>query len=281
MGYRDKIFSAFETEEKDFGDDKTRRDSLFTYDDPFDFYRVTGEKVKYMPKTQRGLRKSFSEGLTGIEFYIEMATSLRPLVDEAQDIDEVTRLFSQQKLSVKPTPNSVKILRNMIRDPNPEIALYAAEGLNTIESSYIQKIQHVKEKLSRGKGVEEVLFYNLGILYLRFVRLLEGQALIRNFYLQESLSYLEKANKLNSSNPRILSPIGEVYMLLGEYNKALRIFRYLFTEDAYDRESLLMIAQCYFYSGKYEKIRTIFKRYSEMLEGMDEASEMVVYQWVM
>ncbi len=280
MGYREKIFGAFRTGEEVPGDDKASGESLFSHDDPFDFYRRAEKKETYMPKTQRGLRKAFSEGLIGIEFYIEMATSLRPLVDEAQDLDEVTRLFSQQKLSLRPTPHSVKILRNMIKDPNPEIALYAAEGLNTIENSYIQKIQNLKEKLAHGKGVEEVLLYNLGILYLRFVRLLEGQALIRNFYLQESLDYFEKANRLNSGNPRILRPIGEVYMLLGEYNKALRIFRYLFTEDGSDRESLMMIAECYFYSGEYEKIKDLFDRHGEMLEGMDESTEMMVYQWI-
>ncbi len=280
MGYRERIFGAFRTGKEDPGGEKHPGKDLFTYEDPFDFYRTAEEKDRYMPRTQRGLRKAFSEGLTGIEFYIEMATSLRPLVDEAQDIDDVTRLFSQQKLSQRPTPHSVKILRGMIRDPNPEIALYAAEGLNAIENSYIEKIQKVKERLSRGKGAEEVLLYNLGILYLRFVKLLEGQGLIRNFYLQESLQYLEKANRLNGGNPRILRPIGEVYMLLEEYNKALRIFRYLFTEDGNDRESLMMIAQCYFYSGEYEKIRDIFIRHGDMPEDLDEATGMIVYQWI-
>jgi tetratricopeptide (TPR) repeat protein len=280
MGYRERIFGVFRTEDEDTGSDTVTGESLFTHEDPFDFYRTAVEKDRYMPKTQRGLRKAFSEGLIGIEFYIEMATSLRPLVDEAQDIDEVTRLFSQQKLSAKPTPHSVRILRNMIKDPNPEIALYAAEGLNTIENSYLQKIQNLKEKLSKGKGVKEVIFYNLGILYLKFVRLLEGQTLIRNFYLQESLTYLEKANKLDGGNPRILRPIGEAYMLLGEYNKALRIFKYLFTGDDNDRESLMMIAQCHFYSGEYEKIREIFTRHGEMLEDLDEATGMIVYQWI-
>jgi tetratricopeptide (TPR) repeat protein len=280
MNYRERVFTVFETGERGEESKVPVREGLYTYENPFDFFRETVSKDRYMPKTQRGLRKAFSEGLIGIEFYIEMATSLRPLDDEAQDLDEITRLFSQQKLSLRPTPHSVSILRNMIKDPNPEIALYAAEGLNTIENSYIQKIQKLKEKLKKGEGVEEVLLYNLGILYLRFVKLLEGQKLIQSFYLRESLTNLEKANKINSSNPRILKPIGEVYMMLGEFNKALRIFRFLFSENENDMESLMMIARCYFSTGDFDKIREIFSKYGGKLQGLDDTSEMIVYQWI-
>ena len=163
---RKNLFNSFESIEPlpKLLDNSFEKRNYFSFEDPFDFYRTKEKKKAYLPLTQIGLRKAFSKGLIGIEHFISMAASLRPLIDEAQDINEITRLFSQQKLSARPSQHSAKILKNMIKDQNIDIALYAAEGLNSIENSYIEKIQKIKEKIYEKKGERFILNYIIGRL---------------------------------------------------------------------------------------------------------------------
>ncbi len=281
MKIKEKIFQAFMVDSIEDSDSSgSDDDKFYTHEDPFDFYRVEITKKQYIPITQRGLRKAFSEGIIGIEFFIVMAASLRPLVDEAQDIDEITRLLSQQKLSLRPNLHSVNILRNMIKDPSPEIALYAAEGLNTIENSYIEKIQNTKEKISKKQGKDYVLYYLLGKLYLEFAKLLEGQNLIQKFYFNEALTSLKKANLINTSSKRILGALADVALRLGSYFIAINIFSYLFTEsEGKDMESLQKMAECYYNLGDYDNIRKIADTALQSQEKLDENFELILYQW--
>ncbi|MDY6967240.1 MAG: hypothetical protein SVR08_01105 [Spirochaetota bacterium] len=278
MNISKKIFDAFE---KNDHLNESEEKNFYSSSDPFDFYRKTVDPEQYIPKTQRGLRKAFFEDLIGIEFFIEMATSLRPLVDEAQDVDEITRLFSQQKLSSRPNSNSVRILKNMIKDPNAEIALYAAEGLNTIENSFICKIQRIKDKTSKKKGKLYILYYILGLLYLKFSKLLEGQPLIQQFYLNESLNYLKQAHSLlKKNNKRILYTMGETYILLKKYNTAIKIFSFLSSKDENDLVALFKLAECYYYLRDFDKLIEYINQISKS-QDIYTISEPIIYQWIL
>lgn len=297
MTIREKIFDSFSfakefTPASESAGETTGASvkNIFAHADPFDFYRKTIDTKAYKPVTQRGLRKAFARGITGIEFFIEMATSLRPLADEAQDIDEITRLLSQQKLTLNPNLHSVTILRNLIKDQNPEIALYAAEGLNTIENTYIEKIQRVKEKIkeldkqdsSELKNKKRyILHYLTGLLYYEFAKLLQGQYLIQRFYLNEALSYLKTADEDKKNNRRILRSIGETYMLLGKYKTAIRIFTFLFSKDSKDRNYLLKLAECYYNIGDYQNVVTLASLASKTEIELDEISSLIIYQWLL
>ncbi len=282
MKLKDRIFDVFDR--ADIGssskDLNAEKEAFYMHDDPFDFYRVGQDPDQYVPKTQRGLRKAFSEGLIGIEFFIEMATSLRPLSDEAQDIDEITRLFSQQKLSARPSLQSVQILRNMIKDVNPEIALYAAEGLNSIEKSFMTKIDKIKLMISKDKGNRFRQYYQLGKLYFQFALLQKGQKLIQRFYLNESLNYLRKANSIKKNNIKVAKLYGEVFIQLEKFKPAIKIYEHL-ADYGSGIEAILKVAQCYYSIGEYDKVYSILEKIAHSTEHLNETTELIVYQWIL
>ncbi len=293
MKLRHKIFDVFiqnesvledmhdEHDELEENNKELDPDIIFLYKNPFDFYRSVEKSKKYIPVTQRGLRKAYTEGIIGIESFIEMATSLRPLADEAQDIDEIARLLSQQKLTANPNLHSVMILRNLIKDPNPEIALYAAEGLNTIENTFIEKIQRVKQKITDKKEKDYILYFILGLLFIEFAKLLHGQKLIQLFYLKEALSALKTADNLKQNNKRILRLIGDVYILLGENDKAIKVFTYLFSENSNDRNVLMKLAECYYKNRDYQNVITLANLAAKRSMQLDEISNLIIYQWTL
>jgi hypothetical protein len=330
MTLRNKIFNSFAiandvlttSETSTDESDKTAAINIFSHDDPFDFFRKIEKQVeRYIPVTQNGLRKSFVRGLSGIEFYIVMATSLRPLADEAQDIDEIARLLSQNKLTRNPNLHSVSILRNLIKDENPEIALYAAEGLNTIENAFIDKIQRIKDRidgidiykkntetnyknktvnensddtgidlenesstnveLSKNKKNNYILFYILGLLYFEFAKLLHGQRLIQLFYLKEAVSSLKTAHEIKKNNKRILFKLGESFMLMGRNKSAIKIFTYLFTKNNKDAALLMRLGECYYNTGDYQNVVTLANLAAKHGIELDEISNLIIYQWLL
>ncbi len=279
---KSKIFNSFDRIELAPIEEEQSKsvNDLYFFKDPFDFYRVADKADIYIPKTQKGLRMAFISGTIGIEFFLQMATSLRPLADEAQDIDEITRLFSQQKLSQSPTPHSVKILINMIQDPNPEIALYAAEGLSVIENSFIQKIQRLKERISSGKGSIFINHYSLGILYLRFSRLLDWQPLIKKFYLKEALANLEKAFHEEKNHYKTMMAVGEIFILINRHSTALEVFKNILSVRPDDYSCLMRIAESYYFLGLYDKIEETFNTMIRVHPDLDKNDEIIVYQWL-
>lgn len=256
--------------------------SFFTYEDPFDFFRKEDTSNPYLVKTQKKLRKAFIEGLLGIEHYLMAATSLRPLIDEAQDLDEITRLFSQQKLAMRPNAHSVKILRSMIKDPNPEIALYAAEGLNTIENLFLSKIEKIKKKLSVSNAKKRFIYYYLlGCIYTQFATLLEGQRLIQKFYVTQAIDNLQKAYLLRPRNKRIKLMLAESYMLNEDYARALSLYAYCYSLQYKPIYCLLKMAECHYNLKNYDVIKSIATILSEYDLKQLEYAEVLVYQWIL
>jgi hypothetical protein len=276
-----KIFDSFdENYETIPSNDK----NFYAYEDPFDFFRRHIRKDAYLPMTQRGLRKAFAGGIIGIEFYLVMATSLRPLADEAQNVDEIAMLLSQQKLTRNPNQHSVKILRNLIKDPNPEIALYAAEGINSIENAFIEKIQKIRERIREGgkaKEKEYIQYYILGLLFLEFSKLLQDQKLIQRFYLKEAISALKSANNLRKTSKRILETAGDAYILLEQNEKALNIFTHLFSRDGKNRKLLMKLAECYYNKKDYLNVKTLASLAAKSSKESDDLSNLIIYQWIL
>ncbi|MCX8124927.1 MAG: hypothetical protein N3F66_12310 [Spirochaetes bacterium] len=254
---------------------------LFTFENPFDFFRHDITENPYIVKTQHKLRKAFSEGLLGIEHYLMAATSLRPLIDEAQDLDEITRLFSQQKLAMRPNPHSVRILRSMIKDPNPEIALYAAEGLNTIENSFLAKIEKVKKKLAKASHYTFIYHYLLGCLYTQFALLLESQKLIQKFYIKQAIDNLLTAYSLHPKNKRIKLALAESYLLNEDFELALSLYGYCYSIHYKPVYCLLKMAECHYNLKNYDKIKTIASIISHHDYSSIDYAEVLIYQWIL
>ncbi|MEJ5362678.1 MAG: HEAT repeat domain-containing protein [Spirochaetota bacterium] len=254
---------------------------LFSFENPFDFFRHDVVENPYIVKTQHKLRKAFSEGLLGIEHYLMTATSLRPLIDEAQDLDEITRLFSQQKLAMRPNPHSVKILRTMIKDPNPEIALYAAEGLNTIENSFLTKIEKVKKKLEKASNNIFIYHYLLGLLYTQFAALLESQKLIQKFYIKQAIGNLIKAYTLQPKNKRIKIALADSYLLDENFEYALSLYTHCYSIKYKPVYCLLKMAQCHYNLKNYDRIKTIASIIAQYDVSNIEYAEVLIYQWIL
>ena len=280
---RKKIFGTFDPIEKiewDEFDRPLQQDEIYSGHDPYDHYHNLPGNT-YRPKTLAAMRLAFSQGVTDIENYIQMAASLRALSDEVRDLDELTRLFSLQKLSLRADPLSVMILRGMIKDVNPEIALYAAEGLNTITTSYNDKIQNLRNKLDEASAAKDGILHDLARLYLDYSRLWIGQDLIKVFYLDEAMTAILSASGIKPDNMDYRFTYGEILMDLARFEEAIVVFSIIMDSTNEPLKPLLKISECYYSLKKYDEVYKTISRITQLNLDLEPEDELVIYQWIM
>ncbi len=156
-----KTFEDFQVEEQSPDQEKILAGFLWKQSrDPFDFFRVSRAALSYAPRTQHGLRLAFQEDLIPIEYYLLKATSVQPLIEVVLDIDDLVNSFALEKLIENPSAVSMRIMRQLLKNRDPEIAMYAAEGLNAVESKFVESIQFLLAEF-KAKRSRELIEYLL------------------------------------------------------------------------------------------------------------------------
>lgn len=96
---------------------------------PFDYFRRTDRH--FIPKTSNAALKAVDAQVLPPESYIYAATSVRPLDEEPYDIEEVERVLGRENLDIESNLLLFGILQQLLKRPEQEIALFAAEGIKS------------------------------------------------------------------------------------------------------------------------------------------------------
>ncbi|NCN04839.1 MAG: hypothetical protein GW949_04335 [Spirochaetales bacterium] len=161
----------------------------------------------FVPRTPQAALLGLKSGVVSPEHFIAKRLSLMPLNYQPYDIQEVERVLAHRNLDEETVLLLVDILRDILQDPDREIAQVAAESLTSLENRYVQRIQGFKEileyeddeldqvKLMRG------LAEDLRILALMY----RHQRILSRFYFKEAFVY---SNELFST-PSLLPHLSE------------------------------------------------------------------------
>lgn len=159
----------------------------------------------FQPKTPFSALRAAEEGLLPPEAFIYRATSIEPIADHPDNLNEIERILGQKERDVETNMLLIDILGKLIKDPDKEKALFAAESINAIENSYNQAIENLDPKDHRNKAE----------LYTEMAELNKAVIDLKNFYLREAfMSYrsMEKNKELTTADRlnmcRILIDLG-------------------------------------------------------------------------
>ena len=139
----------------------------------------------FVPRTQATALKAVQDGLLPEEAFIHKAVNIRPIFEEPYDILEIERLLARQDLDIGSALLLMRIFEKLIKDPDKELALFAAESINALEVRYNRRIEQLRKSLAgglRGETVRRLIhtLYELGML--NFAR-----PVLKDFYLAEAL----------------------------------------------------------------------------------------------
>ncbi len=156
--------------------------------DKFDYFRK-GNAV-FLPKTPAASLRGIEKGYPVVESYIHLGTSVKALDEEPYDLDDLERILAREDLDLNTNSILLGIFEKLISSTSSETALFAAEGINLIESRYFSKIERLKKGKKKLSSCVKLarLFFELSVLN-------RTKETIRRFYLRESYRYLNAVRK--------------------------------------------------------------------------------------
>lgn len=155
--------------------------------DEFDF--LLGTSATFLPKTPTAALKAVEGGYLPEAAFIFQGVNVRPVFEEPYDLMELERLLAKPDLDFESTLLLMQVFEKLIKNPDKELALFAAESINAVEVRYVHRIQTLKKSLEAEASPEASkalvqAFFELG--KLNFAR-----PVLKTFYLKEARQVLE------------------------------------------------------------------------------------------
>jgi hypothetical protein len=242
----------------------------------FDFFRLK-ERI-FNPKTPASAMKAFEAEILPIEVFIYKATSIKPLDEEPYDIPGIERVLARKDLDIKTYLLIIRILKKLINNEEPEIALFAAESINLIEDRYNKKIERIKKRL--GNEIEDEFLFTLSNLYFELSLFHNDAIAIRNFYLKEAFSYINKI-KLDTETDFKIYQL-KIYILcdLELYDHAMHTLKKLSGTGKKEHEQLLLEAEISFRKKNFVRIFEILSQLKEYEDKLTDTEKSILNYWL-
>ncbi|MBN2874743.1 MAG: hypothetical protein JXM71_06570 [Spirochaetales bacterium] len=162
------------------------------------FRALLESRTGFKPRTEAQALRGYAEGFLNPEFYIYRAVNIHPIIEEPWDVNEIDRLLAKEDLDVDTATLLMMVFEKMIRHPDKELALFAAESINALERRYLAQVQKLRKSLGAEPSSEAVLA--LVGRYRDMGRLFASRPVLGVFYLGEARRAYEKHAKRIGTN---------------------------------------------------------------------------------
>jgi hypothetical protein len=226
----------------------------------------------YLPPTAGSALRALAAELAPREFFIYRATSAKPLDEDPVDLEALERILSRPDLDVETNILLMGLFQRLIKNPDSEVALFAAESINAIENRYNENIEKLKTSdLPRRGGRLARLYYELSRLH--------GESLsLKNFYLREAFTNLNDLQKKKELQRDELSLLIHILLDLNlEDHAENSLAKYTREGDPY---FLLLKAEIYFKRRDFIQVLQVCTELSQFLDRLDEAGRLVLATWL-
>jgi hypothetical protein len=238
----------------------------------FDYFR--GSTESYHPRTANAALRAAEARLVPIEACVYLGTSVKPLDENPIDLDAIERMLSRPHLDLDTIRLLMRILNKLLRDPDAEVALFAAESISSIESRYTGRIETLKASLKE-KPDDQVL-RSLARQYYELAQINPG--LIRNFYLREAFGYIKALNKMKRLGKQDVVLTVRILLALDLTDQAKRIIDQLADRDDLHYRRLEM--EVAFKRKDITEVQRLCDRLKPDWEKLDEQSRAFLAYWV-
>lgn len=237
----------------------------------FDYFRRSTES--YHPWSAHAAMRAAEANLLPLEACVYLGTSTKPLNEEPIDLDDIEQILSRPHLDLETNLLLIRILTKLLRNPDAEVALFAAESITTIENRYTKRIEALKGKLKKEASVD--VLRSLAQQYYELAQMHPGS--IRNFYLREAYGYIKKLNKLKRLGRRDVVLLVRLLLALGLTDQAKRIIDQL--ADREDPSYLLLEAEVAFKRKDITGVQKLCDRLKTERQHLDEESQAFLSYW--
>ena len=237
----------------------------------FDYFHRSPEA--YRPATANAAMRAAEVRLLPLEACVYLGTSMKPLDEEPVDLEAIERVLSRPNLDLDTNLLLIRILTKLLRNPDAEVALFAAESINVIETRYTKRIETLKAALKQRTDAEAMR--RLAREYYELAQIHPGS--IRNFYLREAFGYIKNLNKLKRLGKRDVVLMVRILLALGLTGQAERIIAQL--PDRRDTAYLRLEMEVAFKRKDLTAIQQLADRLQARSGELDEQSRDFIAYW--
>ena len=231
------------------------------------FEYIKNSEMYYQPKTPSGALRAAEEGLLPVEAFIYKAASIEPIFDTPENLEEIERILAQKNRDLETTKLLIALLNKLIQNPDKEVALFAAESINSIENSYNRILEELKEEDFRKRAE----------LYLEMAELNKSIGDLKTFYLREAFSNLRNLEKSDKAEPGDYLLMADILAELGMLTQARKTI-----EDNNIRsiEAEFKLADIAFREKDYSELYTVIARLDKNRDMLDINQTALVDFWM-
>ncbi len=231
----------------------------------FDYIRNSEKYFK--PKTPRAAIKAVEAGILPPEAYIYKSTSIEPIADNPENLEELERILGQKNRDLETNILLKSILDKLIKHPDKEVALFAAESLNAIENDYNKAVENLKEGEDRKRAE----------LYIELAELNKDVNDLRIFYLGESFRSYINLQKRNEAETDDLLNMCRILIALGLPQQAEKIIS---ENNLNCIESKFILADIAFRQRSYSELYSIMAELDSQRASMDYNQTELIDFWM-
>ena len=239
-----------------------------------DFNYFRGGTDAYQPRTANTAFRATDSGLVPIEAWVYLATSIKPLDEQPLDLDAIDQVLSRPQLDLDTNLLLMRILSKLLRDPDAEVALFAAESINMIETRYTKRIETLKASLQEKTDAKDLR--SLAGQYYELAQIHPGS--IRNFYLREAFGYIKTLNKLKRLGKQDVVLTVRILLALDLTDQAKRIIDQLTVRN--DLSYLRLEMEVAFKRKDITGVQKLCDQLKPDWEHLDEESRAFLSYWV-
>ena len=238
----------------------------------FSYFRRVADE--YRPRTASAAMRAAAANLLPIEACVYLGTSIKPLDEQPIDLDAIEQVLSRPQLDLDTILLLMRILTKLLRNPDAEVALFAAESISSIETRYTKRIEALKASVQE-KPNDKVLralarqFYELAQIH---------PGSIRNFYLREAFGYIKELNRLKRLGREDVVLTVRILLALGLTDQARRIIDQLADRD--NPSYLRLEMEVAFKRKDITEVQHLCDRLQSNRERLDEPSRAFLTYWI-
>jgi len=159
-----------------------------------------------------------------------------------------------EKLAQKDNREAVKLLKQTLKDSDPEIRFHASSGLKKIDENFQRRILTLKEEILLNPQSFD-LHLSLGQEYFKFSRSSLADKTTTDFYLNQAWNAIEKALRIKPENISVLLEAGKIKIELGEYEEAANYLDKAINLDSSNWQLRIWRCEANFQIGNITKVK--------------------------
>jgi tetratricopeptide (TPR) repeat protein len=211
----------------------------------------------YLPRSQAAALTGVAAGFLPEAALVFQGVNVRPIFEEPYDLLELEKVLAKPDLGLETIELLMKIFSLMTKNPDKEVALFAAESINALELRCGKFIQGIKREFNEGRGTATArrLFealYGMGVIN-------NDRPVLKRFYLVESLGVLDQLWALSGDDATDVPLAVRVHLELDQPDEAEALLERFIDARPHDAHLYFLMARVKFHRGDYLQVMALLQ----------------------